>query len=144
MDPQAPLLRTKLHRPPVTADLVHRERLHERLARDLEVPLTLVSAPAGYGKSMLVSHWAESLEQRCAWLSLDETDSDITEFLTYVIDAIRTVEPTACPETEELLTAPVLPPVHVFADCLTNAVTPRWSVGKSSPLAAISHHRPRP
>ena len=120
MYPQAPLLRTKLHRPPVTTDLVHRERLHERLSQGLEIPLTLVSAPAGYGKSMLVSSWVESIEQPCAWLSLDETDSDITEFLTYVIAAIRTVEPTACPETEELLTAPVLPSVHVLADCLTN------------------------
>ena len=115
-----PLLRTKLHRPPVTTDLVRRERLHERLSQGLEIPLTLVSAPAGYGKSMLVSSWAESIEQPCAWLSLDETDSETTEFLTYVIAAIRTVEPTACTETEELLTAPVLPPVHVLADCLTN------------------------
>ena len=120
MGSAAPLLRTKLHRPPVTTDLVRRERLHERLSQGLEIPLTLVSAPAGYGKSMLVSSWAESIEQPCAWLSLDETDSETTEFLTYVIAAIRTVEPTACTETEELLTAPVLPPVHVLADCLTN------------------------
>ena len=74
-----------------------RERLVERLNQGLNdgKRLTLVSAPAGYGKSMLVSSWVESIEQPCAWLSLDETDSDITEFLTYVIAAIRTVEPTA-------------------------------------------------
>ena len=61
MDLQPPLLRTKLHRPPVTADLVRRERLHERLNRGLDLSVTLVSAPAGYGKSMLVSHSTQTL-----------------------------------------------------------------------------------
>lgn len=117
---QAPLLRTKLHRPPVTTDLVHRERLHQRLNQGLELPLTLVSAPAGYGKSMLVSHWTQSLDHPCAWLSLDETDSDLTEFLIYMVAAVRTAVPGACPETEELLTAAVLPPVHVLAHRLAN------------------------
>ena len=52
-----PILRTKLHRPPVVPDLVHRARLHELMDRGLHRPLTVVSAPAGYGKSMLVSQW---------------------------------------------------------------------------------------
>ena len=56
-----PLIRTKLHRPPVTGEIVCRKRLHEVMDRALELPLTVVSAPAGYGKSTLVSHWAESL-----------------------------------------------------------------------------------
>ena len=117
---QAPLLRTKLHRPPVTTDLVHRERLHQRLNQGLELPLTLVSAPAGYGKSMLVSHWTQSLDHPCAWLSLDETDRDLTEFLIYMVAAVRTAVPGACPATEELLTAAMLPPVHVLAHRLAN------------------------
>jgi len=49
------ILRTKLHRPPVTEDLICRTRLHERMDLGQQTPLTLVSAPAGYGKSMLVS-----------------------------------------------------------------------------------------
>jgi hypothetical protein len=58
-----PLIRTKLHRPPVTGEIVCRKRLHEIMDRALELPLTVVSAPAGYGKSTLVSHWAESLDE---------------------------------------------------------------------------------
>ena len=63
-----PIIRTKLHRPPVTDRLVCRRRLHERMDLGLQTPLTVVSAPAGYGKSVLVSHWAEELEQPSAWL----------------------------------------------------------------------------
>ena len=56
---EMPIIRTKLHRPPVTDKLVFRKRLHERMDLGLQMPLTVVSAPAGYGKSMLVSHWVE-------------------------------------------------------------------------------------
>ena len=86
-----PILRTKLHRPPVTEDLVCRTRLHERLDLGLETPVTLVAAPAGYGKSMLVSQWAESREAPCAWISLDEADSDLGLFLRYVVAAVEKV-----------------------------------------------------
>ena len=55
--PTIPLLRTKLHQPPVADDLVHRPHLLAQLGEGLHRPLTLVSAPAGYGKSTLVSHW---------------------------------------------------------------------------------------
>ena len=72
-----PIIRTKLHRPPVTDQLVCRERLHERMDLGLQMPLTVVSAPAGYGKSMLVSHWVESLDRPCAWLSLDTAENDV-------------------------------------------------------------------
>jgi LuxR family maltose regulon positive regulatory protein len=55
-----PVLRTKLHRPPVTPDLGQRTRLIERLDREQHRPLTLISAPAEYGKTMLVSLWLEA------------------------------------------------------------------------------------
>ena len=77
---QGPILRTKLHRPPVTAGAVRRTRLHEQMNLGLKTPLTLVAAPAGYGKSTLVSHWSESLGLPGAWLSLDVEDSDRTVF----------------------------------------------------------------
>ncbi len=76
-----PILRTKLYRPPVAADIVWRRRLHSRLDEGRHRPLTLVSAPAGYGKSTLVSHWLETLDEPCAWLSLDEADGDLRVFL---------------------------------------------------------------
>jgi LuxR family maltose regulon positive regulatory protein len=94
-----PLIRTKLHRPPVTAEIVCRKRLHKVMDRALELPLTLVSAPAGYGKSTLVSHWAESLDELCAWLSLDPGNSDLEVFVSNLLAAIESVVPDACPET---------------------------------------------
>jgi len=86
----------------------------------LELPLTLVVAPAGYGKSILVSHWAESLENPCAWVSLDEGDSEIHQFLGYLVAGMRMAIPGACPGAEALWQAPTLPPVEVLATTLVN------------------------
>ena len=77
----APILRTKLHRPVVGEGFVHRGRLNERLDVGEQGMLTVVSAPAGYGKSTQVSDWAGSLDSPCAWVSLDEQDSDPAQFL---------------------------------------------------------------
>ncbi len=115
-----PILETKLHRPPVTPDLVCRGRLHERMNEALRTPLTLVSAPAGYGKSVLVGQWADSLEQPCAWLSLDEGDGEVAVFLAYVQTAVGRLLPEACAQTEALLQAPDLPPRPVLTRTLVN------------------------
>ena len=115
-----PILRTKLHRPPVTGDFVYRSRLHEHIGLGLETPLTLVSAPAGYGKSTLVSHWIESQDLPCAWLSLDDADSDLNVFVSYLIAAIRTVFDDSCAELEALIAAPRPQPVSVLGGCLVN------------------------
>jgi len=115
-----PILRTKLHRPPVVPDLVRRARLHELMDRGLHRPLTVVSAPAGYGKSMLVSRWLESRKEPRAWLSLDESDSDLHEFVGYLIAAVQTAYPDACADTLALLNAPILPPMQALAGSLIN------------------------
>ena len=62
------ILRTKLNRPPLTKDHLHRHRLLDRLERNLHRPLTLVSAPAGYGKSTLLSCWLESSDLPSGWV----------------------------------------------------------------------------
>jgi len=116
----APIIRTKLHRPPIGEGFVCRERLHRVMDRALEKPLTLVSAPAGYGKSILVSHWAESLEQSVAWLSLDPEDSDLDSFVRYLLAAVGSVLPNACPETQALITASVQVPTATLCGCLAN------------------------
>jgi LuxR family maltose regulon positive regulatory protein len=113
-----PVVRTKLYRPPVAQGFVHRERLSARLDSGLHSPLTLVSAPAGYGKSTLISDWVETGSFESAWLSLDETESELTAFLGYLIEAVRTVFPYACEETEGLLEAP--PPTSALAASLVN------------------------
>ena len=115
-----PIIRTKLHRPPVAGDFVYRERLNALLEESSDYPLTLVSAPAGYGKSSLISHWLETRDSPNVWLSLDGTDSDARVFLSYVVAAVQTVFPEACVETLHLLKAQVLPPLPVVAGCLGN------------------------
>ena len=114
------IVTTKLHRPHIAGDLVMRARLHERLDRSAEVPLTLVSAPAGYGKSMLVSHWADVSGLPTAWLSLDRGDSEVEVFLEYFVAAVRTIHSDACEETADLLEGPTLPPQTVLARTLLN------------------------
>ena len=79
-----PLLSTKLQRPPIVGEHVHRSQLLERLDQRRQRPLTLVTAPAGYGKSTLVSCWLQTCDISAAWLSLDETDNDPHLFLSYL------------------------------------------------------------
>jgi LuxR family maltose regulon positive regulatory protein len=80
----------------------------------------LVSAPAGYGKSALVSHWAELRPESCAWLSLDDSDSDLRTFLKYLVNAVRTAILDGCPETQALLQAADLRPIAILAGRLAN------------------------
>ncbi len=119
--PELPsLLRTKLHRPPITADLVHRPRLLERLEQHRQRPLTLVSAGAGYGKTTLISSWLEGNGWPSAWLSLDENDNDLVVFLTYTLAAVRSLFPEAGEGTQALLKAASLPPPAILARSLAN------------------------
>jgi LuxR family maltose regulon positive regulatory protein len=115
-----PILRTKLHRPPLTMDLVPRPELLAWLDRHGNLPFTLVSAPAGYGKTTLVSSWIETLEKPTAWLSLDDQDDDLAVFLTYLIAAIQTKFPHACQDTLALLNARSLPPLAVLVRRFSN------------------------
>ena len=115
-----PIIRTKLHRPPVTDRLVYRKRLHERLDLGLQMPLTVVSAPAGYGKSMMISHWAETLDRPSTWLSLDTTENDVHDFLEYVLAAVQTSFPDACTQTEGIIRSPNPVTVSMLGACLLN------------------------
>jgi LuxR family maltose regulon positive regulatory protein len=123
------LWQTKLHRPPVTNTLVQRPQLFDQLNNGLNRWLTLVCAPAGFGKTTLVSSWIESFgagdqgkpaSLPAAWLSLEETDSDILIFLRYFISAVRTIFDDACPQTFDLLQTRNPPPLEVFANLLSN------------------------
>ena len=87
-----PILATKLYIPPPRSKIVLRTRLVERLNEGLERKLTLISAPAGFGKTTLVSEWLAVCERPVAWLSLDEGDNDPTRFLTYLVAALQTIK----------------------------------------------------
>jgi LuxR family maltose regulon positive regulatory protein len=86
------LLRTKLYIPPPRPELVPRLRLIERLNAGVHRKLILLSAPAGFGKTTLISEWVRRRGARTApvaWLSLDESDNDLTRFLTYLLAALQ-------------------------------------------------------
>ncbi len=92
----------------------------DRLNQSRHRPLALVSAPAGYGKSTLVSCWLQACNVLSAWVSLDENDNDLRIFLSYFVSAIQSVFPVACAETRSLLRVDQLPPVSLMARGLIN------------------------
>src|SRR5579859_3991437 len=89
-----PILATKLYIPPPRPQLVPRPRLIERLNHGLQAgsKLTLIAAPAGFGKTTLVSEWVAHSQRPVAWLSLDEGDNDPSGFLAYLVAALRTID----------------------------------------------------
>ena len=96
------LLKTKLFIPPTRTQLVTRPRLMEQLDAGLNYKLTLISAPAGFGKTTLVSSWIHELKQvdhnadkvKVCWISLDERDNDPIIFWQYIVAAFQTISPT--------------------------------------------------
>lgn len=114
------LIRTKLHRPPVALDHLHRQHLLDRLNHRRHRPLTLISAPAGYGKTTLASCWLESCASPTGWVSLDKNDNDLRMFLLYFIAATETLFSGACRNTQALLAVPDLPPTAALASSLLN------------------------
>ena len=131
------LLRTKLFVPPVRPNLVSRSQLLERLNQGLQLghKLTLISAPAGFGKTTLVSEWVGSLRlnvarkgqivNRIAWLSLDEGDNDSARFLTYLVAALNQVEgieSTIGKGALSMLQSPQPPPTEQVLTSLINDI----------------------
>ncbi len=121
-----PLLETKFYVPRSRGGLVPRPRLIERLDRGTASKLTLVSAPAGFGKTTLLTEWlaagpaAPAGERLAAWLSLDQADNDPASFWTYVIAALRTAASGVGESTLPLLQAPRPPPIETVLTVLLN------------------------
>jgi LuxR family maltose regulon positive regulatory protein len=115
-----PLIHTKLHRPPLPADLVPRPRLIEHLYPNTLPPLILISAPAGYGKSTLAKCLVEGIDCPSTWISLDERDDDLVAFLSYFLSAVQLIFPGVGDETREMLKASALPPVQILITNLIN------------------------
>ena len=86
-------IRSKLRPPPVRSGTIRRSSLIERLARDDSCPIVSVVAPPGYGKTTLLSHWAERSGQAFAWISVDDQDNDPRVLLSYVAKALDEVQP---------------------------------------------------
>lgn len=114
------LLSTKLQPPPVAPDIIRRDQLIALLKHGRYRPLTLISAPAGYGKSTLGSLWAGTCESPCGWVSLDPGDNDLRKFLSYILAAIKQLFQVAVWRTESLLEADRLPQAAELALYLLN------------------------
>ena len=122
----SPLLQTKLVVPRARPGLVPRPRLIERLNRGAEGKLTLVSAPAGFGKTTLLAEWlaaAPAEEQSAAWVSLDQSDNHVTTFWTYFIAALRTVEPSVGANAIALLQSAPPAPMQTVLTLLLNELS---------------------
>jgi LuxR family maltose regulon positive regulatory protein len=120
------LLETKLYIPQPPRGLVLRPRLSERLDRGAASKLVLVSAPAGFGKTTLLTEWLAAGpagpggERLAAWLSLDRGDNDPASFWAYVIAALRTVASEVGEGALALLDAPQPAPIEVVLTTLLN------------------------
>ncbi|MEM7117191.1 MAG: hypothetical protein AAF614_32455, partial [Chloroflexota bacterium] len=91
-----PLLQTKLYRPQISPELIQRSHLIEQLNQGAKRKLTLIAAPAGYGKTTIVTQWLAQRQVPSAWLSLDKSDNDLILFGQYLVAAIRRLYPDSC------------------------------------------------
>src|SRR5215213_7369522 len=118
-----PILATKLYVPPPRPEAVPRPHLIERLNEGLRRRLILVCAPAGFGKTTLLSEWVATLPRPAAWLSLDEGDNDPTHFLAYLVAALRTIAPDVGEGALGMLRSPQPPPTESVTTALLNEIT---------------------
>ncbi len=77
---QAPLLKTKISIPRLPGVFIHRPRLTDRIHQGVKCPLTLITAPAGFGKTNLLIEWTRQTELPVAWLTLDRDDNELSRF----------------------------------------------------------------
>jgi LuxR family maltose regulon positive regulatory protein len=119
----SPLLETKFHLPRPRRGLVPRPRLSDRLSSSGESALTLVSAPAGFGKTTLLTEWLAAggeEGQAAAWLSLDQRDNDPALFWTYLVAAVQAVEPEVGSSALAMLQSSSLPIEEVLSTLLND------------------------
>ncbi len=102
------ILATKLYIPRPRPNLVLRSRLTERLLAGMDRKLTLVSAPAGFGKMTLLSEWIPQSKRCVTWVSLDEGDNDPTQFSAYFISSLQGLRPDLADSALVLLQSPQL------------------------------------
>lgn len=118
-----PILATKLYLPRLRPNVVSRPRLLERLNAGLHRKLTLIAAPAGFGKTTLVSAWVEAIARPTAWLSLDEGENAPVQFLAYLVAALQTIAPTLGEGLLDVLQSSQPPPPEAILVALLNEIT---------------------
>jgi LuxR family maltose regulon positive regulatory protein len=120
VDHSTSLIHTKLYRPRLGSDLISRPGLLERLNAGLGGKVTLVCAPAGFGKTTLLAAWVESIDRPTAWLSLDEHDDELARFVRSLTAALQSVFPDAFGALASLLQATRLPALDSLVALFSN------------------------
>ena len=131
------ILATKLHIPPPRPKRVFRDDLVDKLDKGMHGKLTLISAPAGFGKSTLLSHWVETCERSVAWLSLDDKDNDQIRFLAYLVAAFQTISPDFGMKVMQSFNSPEPFQVETILTLLLNEIT---SLNKKMVLILDDYH----
>jgi LuxR family maltose regulon positive regulatory protein len=141
----ANLLATKLFVPPARANLVVRQRLFERVEAGLRDKLTLIAAPAGFGKTTLFSAWRATAADGAlpvGWVSLDSADNDPLRFWSYVITALDTLAPGVGTTALALLQSPQPPPIESMLTSVLNGFSAAYAVPpvRDSALVLDDYH----
>lgn len=131
------LLSTKFYIPSVRSDFISRPRLLQQLDDGLYRKLTLISAPAGSGKTTLVSEWIATHKPSVAWLSLDEGDNDTTRFLMYFVKALQKIEVGLGQGVLAMLKSAQQPPIESI---LTNLINEASTIKNNSILVLDDYH----
>jgi len=116
------MLLTKLHIPPAGNNIVHRSELFEKLNLGLSRKLVLISAPAGFGKTTVVSDWIYQNKIPAAWFSIDNGDNDPVDFLSYISSGIQSIHSEFGQSALKLLNSPNRPSVESIASLLINEI----------------------
>ena len=117
-----PMRKTKFFIPKASKPIVARPRLVALLDKGIQLPLTILSAPAGFGKTTLVSEWVSSIDLPITWLSLDPGDDDPGRFFAYLIAALQKMNENIGSEIQSTLQSGQLPPLAVISANLSNDI----------------------
>ena len=120
------ILTTKLVIPAIQGDIVKRPRLLDKLRLAHPLPVNIISAPAGFGKTTLMANWISNINKPVAWYSLDEADNDPVRFITHFIAAMQTIIPAFGDAELELLTHSQSIPILSLMPGLINAINQHY------------------
>lgn len=118
-----PILSTKLYMPQLPPKTVLRTHLIKQLNKGVECKLTLISASAGFGKTILLSQWAANYKYPVGWISLDEEHNDLMRFLLYLIGAIQSIDINIDETISRMILSPKPPPYLTILTLLINELT---------------------
>lgn len=117
------MLKNRFHRPTITPNIIFRERLVDLINQNSDKSLVLVSAPAGYGKSMAISQWLKSQNRAYSWLSIDTRFNNFTIFIEYFTQALIHLEPSCKEEFKDIVQESALIDAEAIAEKICNSCT---------------------